>query len=169
MEEKRKRATGRANTIAANPLNTIPSFMRNPRRERLASAGGVVTVFVDILFLRLFLPVLRLRLLRIVRSGIRLPRILCTPRCQPRNYIGDFLIGHWTSWDVAAPVGCTQLRPASDHDRAQCLIADQRQKRIIRNGASLRRSRAIRTMAGCAKGSKHESTVTDIPGGFRRV
>src|SRR6202050_5948832 len=128
MEEKRKPATGRANTMAANPLNRIPSFIKNPRRERLASAGGAVTVFVDILFL----PVLRLRLLRIVRSGIRLPRILCTPRCQPRNYIGDFLIRHWTSWDVSAPVGCTQLRPASDHDRAQCLIADQRQKRIIR-------------------------------------
>src|SRR5580693_1007226 len=50
MEEKRKRATGRANTIAANPLNRIPSFMKNPRRERLESAGGVVSVFVDIFF-----------------------------------------------------------------------------------------------------------------------
>src|SRR5271168_168972 len=52
IEEKRKRAIGRANTIAANPLNRIPSFMKNPRRERLASAGGAVTGLVDILFLR---------------------------------------------------------------------------------------------------------------------
>src|ERR1700683_2856738 len=52
-EEKRKPATGSANTIAANPLNRIPSFMKNPRREREASAGGVVSVFVDILFLRM--------------------------------------------------------------------------------------------------------------------
>jgi hypothetical protein len=59
MEENRKRDTGRAKTIAANPLNRIPSFMKNPRRERLADAGGVVSVFVDILFLRWFLWVLR--------------------------------------------------------------------------------------------------------------
>src|ERR1700733_11910021 len=107
MDEKRKRATGRANTIAATPLNRIPSFMKNPRRERLASVGGAisvfpVSVFVDILFLRL----LRRRLLRIANCGIRLPRILCTPRRQPRNNIRDFLIGHWTSGDIAAPVGC---------------------------------------------------------------
>src|SRR5271155_103157 len=108
MEETRKRATGRANTIAANPLNRIPSFMRNPRRERLASAGLAVSVFVDILFLR----VLR------VHSGIRLPRVLRTPRCQPGNYICDFLIGHWMSRDIATPVGCAQFRPAGDHDGA---------------------------------------------------
>jgi hypothetical protein len=52
MEEKRKRASGRAKTIAANPLNRIPIFMKNPRRERLAEADGVVAVFVNILFLR---------------------------------------------------------------------------------------------------------------------
>src|ERR1700735_1590371 len=119
MEEKRKRATGRTNTSAANPLNRIPSFMKNPRRESESSAGGVVTVFVDILFLRV---------LRVVQSGIRLPRTLRTPRCQPGNYICDFLIGHWTAGDIATPVGCAQLRPAGDHDRAQCLIADQRQE-----------------------------------------
>src|ERR1700722_9144073 len=123
MEEKRKRAIGRANTSAANPLNIIPSFMKNPRRERLASAGGDVSGFVDIVFLRLFL-----RVLRVANSGIRLPRILRAPRSQPRNYICDFLIGHWTSGDIAAPVGCAQFRPACDHDRAQSLIADQRQE-----------------------------------------
>src|ERR1700683_2823743 len=102
MEEKRKPATGRANTMAANPLNRIPSFIKNPRRERLASAGGAVTVFVDILFLR----ALRLRLLRIVQSAISLAQILCTPRCQPGKYICIFLIGHCTSGHIAAPVGC---------------------------------------------------------------
>src|ERR1700732_1454584 len=97
MEEKRKRATGSANTIAASPLNRIPSFMKNPRRERLASAGGAVSAFVDILFLRV---------LRVVQCGIRLPRTLRTPRCQPGNYICNFLIGHRTVGDIAAPVGC---------------------------------------------------------------
>src|ERR1700686_4710991 len=101
MEEKRKRATGTASTIAANPLNRIPSFMKNPRRERLGAAGGVVAVFVDILFLRV---------LRIVGSGIGLPRILRTPRSKPRNYIRYFLISHWTSGDIAAPVGSSQFR-----------------------------------------------------------
>src|SRR5580704_17627834 len=117
MEEKRKRATGRANTIAANPLKRIPSFMKNPRREREPSAGGTVTVFDDILLLRV---------LRVFESGIRLPRIRRTPRCQPGNYIYDFLIGHRMSGSVPAPVGCAQFRPAGDHDRAQFLIADQR-------------------------------------------
>src|ERR1700679_3394335 len=99
MEEKRKRATGSATMIAATPLKRIPSFMKNPRRESEASAGGVVSVLVDIFFSPiispLFLGVLRLRLLRIVHSGIRLPRILRAPGCQPRNYVCDFLIGHW--------------------------------------------------------------------------
>src|SRR5580658_9178128 len=105
MEEKRKRATGTVNTIAANPLNRIPSFIKNPRRERLASAGLAVLVFIDILFLRYFSRVLRLRLLRVVQSGIRLPRILGAPRHQPCDYVRDFLIGHWTSGDIATPVG----------------------------------------------------------------
>jgi hypothetical protein len=48
MEEKRKRASGTANTSAANPLNKIPSFMKNPRRERDASTGAGVSVTVDI-------------------------------------------------------------------------------------------------------------------------
>src|SRR6202044_129456 len=106
IEEKRKRAIGRANTIAANPLNRIPSFMKNPRRERLASAGLAVSVFVAILISPLLFRVLRLRLLRIVQSGIRLPRILGTPRHQPGDYIRDFLIGHGSSGNIAAPVGC---------------------------------------------------------------
>src|SRR5580692_12789319 len=116
IEERRKHATGSANTIAANPLNRIPSFMKNARREREASAGGVVAVFVDILFLRV---------LRVVQSGIRLPRILRSASCQPGNYIGNFRIGHWTSGNIAAPVGRAQFRSASDHGRAQSLIADQ--------------------------------------------
>src|ERR1700722_2063642 len=164
MEEKRKRATGRANTMAANPLNRIPIFMKNPRRERSGLADGAISGFVDILFLRFFL-----RVLRVVQSGIRLPWIRRTSRCQPGNYICDFLIGHWTSGDVAAPVGCAQFRAAGDHDRAQCLIADQRQKRIIRDGASLLRSPAFRTMAGCAICSKYELAAIGIPRGLCRV
>src|SRR5580693_8095794 len=81
MEEKRKRATGSANTIAANPLNRIPSFMKKPRRERDASTGGAISVFVDILFLRV---------LSSAHSGIWLARILRAPRYQPSNYIRDF-------------------------------------------------------------------------------
>src|SRR6476660_2178677 len=48
IEEKRKRTIGTAKTIAANPLNRIPSFMKNPRREIVASVDGSTTGFVDI-------------------------------------------------------------------------------------------------------------------------
>jgi hypothetical protein len=70
--------------------------MKNPRRERLAEAGGVVAVFVNILFLRM---------LRVIKTGIRLPGILRTPRCEPGNYVCDFLIGHRLSTSIVAPVG----------------------------------------------------------------
>src|ERR1700734_4400941 len=74
MEEKRKRATGRANTIAANPLNRIPSFMKNPRRESEASAGGGGKVFVDILFFSV---------LHALQRGRNGARILRPARCPP--------------------------------------------------------------------------------------
>src|ERR1700731_587931 len=48
MEERRKRASGTAKTIAAIPLNRIPSFIKNPRREIVASVDGAITGFVDI-------------------------------------------------------------------------------------------------------------------------
>src|SRR5271163_4358009 len=47
-DERRKRTIGTATTIAANPLNRIPSFMKKPRRESLASVDGAFTGLVVI-------------------------------------------------------------------------------------------------------------------------
>ena len=58
---------GTANTVAANPLNRIPSFMKNPRREILTSLDGAMTGLVDIS---------ELLALRVIGSGIRPPGVL---------------------------------------------------------------------------------------------
>src|SRR5271170_7454021 len=47
-EERRKPTIGTASTIAANPLNRIPSFMKNPRRDSVLSLDGAITGVVDI-------------------------------------------------------------------------------------------------------------------------
>src|SRR5258706_6318230 len=47
-DERRKRKIGTASTIAANPLNKIPSFMKKPRRESVSSVDGASTGFVVI-------------------------------------------------------------------------------------------------------------------------
>src|SRR5258706_15054082 len=47
-DERRKRKIGTASTIAANPLNRIPSFMKKPRRESVSSLGCAITGLVDI-------------------------------------------------------------------------------------------------------------------------
>src|ERR1700675_2055937 len=47
-DERRKRAIGTVSTIAANPLNRIPSFMKKPRRESVLSVDGAITGLVVI-------------------------------------------------------------------------------------------------------------------------
>src|SRR5580704_12712247 len=47
-EERRKRTIGTASTIAANPLNRIPSFMKKPRRESVSTVDGAITGLVVI-------------------------------------------------------------------------------------------------------------------------
>src|SRR5262252_5374566 len=52
IEEKRNPTIGTATTLAAKALNTIPNFMKNPRREIVASVvalfGGASAGFVAI-------------------------------------------------------------------------------------------------------------------------
>jgi hypothetical protein len=50
---------GTANTMAANPLNSIPSFTKSARRESVMLSG------IDWLLV-----------LRVIERGIRLPRVL---------------------------------------------------------------------------------------------
>src|ERR1700688_3671806 len=120
MEESRNSTIGTAITVATSPLNKIPSFMNRPRRERVVSTG------IEKL----------LMLLRVIRNGIRLPRDLHTERGEPGNYVRNFLVGHRFARHVSTPVRGAQFRTAGDNNGAQCLIADQRQKRIVDDGAA---------------------------------
>src|ERR1700757_2007419 len=81
-EEERNRTIGIANTIAANPLNKIPSFMKNPRRETVVSVDGAITDLLDIF---------HLLVLRLMRSGIGLAGARHAARRQPGNHVCDFL------------------------------------------------------------------------------
>src|SRR5229473_8252444 len=75
-------------------------------------------------------------MLCVIRNRIRLSWVLNTARNEPGNYVGDFLVRHRLAGHVASPVGRAQLRTSSNHDGVQPLIADQREKRIISNGAA---------------------------------
>src|SRR5436190_23662874 len=80
----------------------------------------------------------KLLVLRVIRrSGIRLPGVLHSARCEPGNNVGNFLVRHRLATDISAPVGRPQFGTASDDNRAQSLVANQRQKRIIRDVAAL--------------------------------
>src|ERR1700751_2234351 len=107
-EEERNRAIGTANTIAANPLNRIPSFMKKPRRETVVSVDEAITGLLDIS---------HLLVLRVIRRGIWLPWVLNAAGPGPRNHVRDLLVRHWLSRNVAAPVRRTQFRPSCDDDR----------------------------------------------------
>src|SRR5215467_15350895 len=48
IEEKRNPTIGTATTLAARALNKIPNFMKNPRRETVASVDGASAGFVAI-------------------------------------------------------------------------------------------------------------------------
>src|SRR5580700_1751084 len=134
MEESTNRTIGTAIAVATMPLNRIPSFIRRLRRERAVS--------FDIEKL--------LMVLRGIRNGIGLSSVLTATRNQPSNDVSDFLVRHRLAWHVSAPVGRSQFRPADDDRGAQPLIANQREKRIIRDGAAFWSAATARTMAGLA-------------------
>src|ERR1700688_4453480 len=100
MEESTNRTIGTAIAVATMPLNRIPSFIRRLRRER------VVSLSLDIEKL--------LVVLRVIRNGIGLSRVLAAARNQPGNDIGDFLVRHRLAWHVSAPVGRSQFWTAGD-------------------------------------------------------
>src|SRR6266404_9320023 len=111
---------GTASAAATTPLNRIPIFMNSPRRESVFS-----------------FDIVKLLMLRVIRNGIGLTGVLYAPRGKPCNHVGDFLVRHRLARHVATPVGCPQLGTASDHNRTQSLIADEREKGIVRNRAAL--------------------------------
>src|SRR5713101_6393503 len=124
---------GTAKAVATRPLNKIPAFMKNPRREIVFSFG-----------------IVKLLVLCVIRSGIRLSGVLRAPRGKPGNDVSNFLVRHGLTRHVCAPVGGPQFGTARDDNRAKPLIADQREKGIVREGTSLWSSAAARPMAGLA-------------------
>src|SRR5260370_26646237 len=107
---------GTVSAAATKPLKRIPIFMKNPRRDTKFS-----------------FDIVKLLMLRVIRNGIGLPRILRSPRAEPRNHVGDFLVRHGLARYVSAPVGCPQFGTARDYNRAQTLIAEQGEKGIVRD------------------------------------
>src|SRR5580700_5074323 len=101
-------------------LNRIPSLIKRPRRESVGSFDIVKLLVV----------------LRVIRNGIGLSWVLNTAGNEPRNDVRDLLFRHRFARHVSAPVWGAQLRTASYDDRAQSLIADQREKRTIRDSAA---------------------------------
>src|SRR6266403_1322676 len=121
---------GTASAVATNPLNRIPIFMNRPRREMILS-----------------FDIFQLLMLRVIRNCVRLARILNALRSKPCHYVGHFLVRHGLVWDISAPVRRSQFGTADDDNRAQPLIADQREKRIVGDCATLWASVAARAMA----------------------
>jgi len=151
-EESRNRTIGTAIAVATMPLNRIPNFMKRLRRER------VVSLSFDIEKL--------LMVLRFIRSGIGLSRVLNASRNEPGNNVRDFLVGHGFTGDVSTPVRGAQFGAAGDDYGAQSLIADQREKRIIGNGAALWSAAAVRAVAGCAVSLVGSSPCVMLPADF---
>src|SRR5262244_3846923 len=84
------------------------------------------------------------------RSRVWLPGVLHSARSKPGDHVSYFLVRHRLAGRIAAPIGRTQFRPASDNNRAQSLITNQRKERIVRDGASLGSALAGCPVAGCA-------------------
>jgi hypothetical protein len=73
--------------------------------------------------------------------------------------VGHFLVRHGLVWDISAPVRRSQFGTADDDNRAQPLIADQREKRIVGDCATLCASVAARAMARFAVSSVYDFAV----------
>src|SRR5260370_29744142 len=134
-EESRNRTIGKARAIATKPLKSIPIFMNSPRRESIFS-----------------FDIFRLLVLGVIRSRVWMPRVLNPPRGEPGDYVGNFLVRHKPARHVSPPIRRSQLRAARDDTRAQLLIADERQKRIIRDRAAFASASTACAVAGLAEG-----------------
>src|SRR5271156_3435338 len=151
MEDSTNPTTGTASAVATRPLNRIPNFMNSPRREISSST------------------IVKLLVVREIRNRIWLAGVLGTPGNEPGNYVGDFLLRHRLALHVAAPVWRAKLGTARDDNGAQTLIADKREKRIIRDGAALLCAMPGCSMAGFAIRFVSGFALLSIAGGFRGV
>src|ERR1700730_6338278 len=152
MEDRTNRTIGTASALATNPLKRIPNLMNSPRRESNFSFS-----------------IIQLLVLYVIRSGVCLRRKLRPPRSEPCDYVRDFLLRHRFARGGSTPVGSAELRAPGDHHSAQPLIADQRQKGIIRDGASLCSPAAVRAVARRAVGLECACAMRNISRRLREV
>src|SRR6266536_1601860 len=97
-------------------------------------------IIVSLIFLRLLVAWIWL-------SGI------CLSVCnQPRNNICNFLWRHRSVRRTIAPIGMAKIRAPGNHGCAQRLIADEREKGAINNGASLFRAFGFGSVTSSAEG-----------------
>src|ERR1700730_12015736 len=145
IEDRTNPTSGTASADATKPLNRIPNFMNSPRRESVFS--------VDIV---------KLLMLRVIRTAICRPRLRRALRGKPSNYLRNFLFRHGFAGNIPAPVGSAKFGATGNHSGAQALIADEREKYIIRHGASLRSTATVRTVARPAVGLEYERSLLGV-------
>src|ERR1700730_2473268 len=152
IEDRTNPPTGTASADATKPLKRIPNFMNSPRRESVFS-----------------FDIVELLMLRVIRRGICRPRIRRALRGKPSNYIRDFLFRHRFAGNISAPVGSAKFGSTGNDNGAQILIADEREKYIIRQGASLRSTATVRTVARLAVGLEYERPLRGTSHGLCKV
>src|SRR5213594_3294624 len=102
-------------------------------------------IIVSLIFLRLLVTWIWL-------SGI------CLSVCnQPGNNIGNFCWRHRSVRGTIAPIGMAKVRASGNDGRAQVLIADESEKRVINNGAALCRAFSFGSVTCGAEGCKSDS------------
>src|SRR6266536_5365318 len=75
---------------------------------------------------------------------------------QPGNNIGNFCWRHRSVRGTIAPIGMAKVRASGNDGRAQVLIADESEKRVINNGAALCRAFAFGSVTCGAEGCKSD-------------
>src|ERR1700721_1145365 len=145
IEDRTNPTIGTARADATKPLKRIPNFINSPRRESVFS-----------------FDIVELLMLCVIRSGICLLRICRAVRGEPRHYVCDFLFRHWFARDISAPVGSAKFGSTDNDNGAQTLIAEEREKYIIRHGAALRSTSAVRAVAGRAVGLEYDGSLLGI-------
>src|SRR5258708_30794130 len=104
-----------------------------------------------------------------MQTGIRLSGVRSPARGEQGNYVGDFLVRHGLAGNVSAPVWRSQFGTTGDDNGAQPLIADQREKRIIRDGAAPWTSVAAWSVAGFAIRFGGKFASQSVARGLRRI
>src|ERR1022692_50837 len=164
---------GTANSAPAMTLSPTPKIVSHWRRETFFTTGAADSTLSD--FFPVFGSGIRVLLVGRLwvrsRGGIRLAGRGGALRGEPGDHIGHLWRGQRQVGHTMAPVGMAEIGPPGDDARAQVLIADESKIRTINNRTALRRTFAVRPVAGGAEGGENFITALLIArrtGGIRR-